>query len=51
MKKIEVERKRWTKEEDEFIINHTIDESAEELDRTEKSVEIRQLRLKNNFLY
>lgn len=51
MKKLEFERKRWTKEEDDFIINHTIDESAEELDRTEKSVEIRQLRLKNNFLY
>lgn len=51
MKKVWFERRKWIKEEDEYIKNHTIEESMEKLERTETSIEMRLYRLKNNFLY
>lgn len=44
MKKING-RKKWMQEEDEYILSHTIDESAEKLNRSKKSVSIRVCRL------
>jgi hypothetical protein len=40
------ETKRWTKDQDEYIQNHSVEESMEYLDRTEKSVKVRLQRLK-----
>lgn len=51
MKKNDFERKKWTKKEDEFIFNHEVEESIEFLNRTEKSIKMRIIRLKNNFAY
>jgi len=45
MKKINFIRKRWTKEEDAFILSHSVEESATQLNRTNKSVSIRRYRL------
>jgi len=45
MKKIEHERKWWDKEQDDYILNHTIEESMEYLDRTEKSIKMRLFRI------
>jgi len=39
-------RKDWTNEEDKYILNHSFKESMSALKRTEKSVKIRQWRLK-----
>jgi hypothetical protein len=39
-------KKGWTKEEDEYIVSHTVEESMKQLDRTKKSVKIRLWRLK-----
>jgi hypothetical protein len=50
MKKVDYQVKKWTKEEDEYIINHTIEESMIQLKRTKKSIKIRLWRLKN-FLF
>lgn len=46
--KFGAERKWWTKDQDEYILNHTIEESMEYLDRTEDSIEMRLWRLKSN---
>lgn len=51
MKKRDFQKKKWTKDEDNYIMNHTIEESEEKLNRTKNSIEIRKLRLRNNFLY
>ncbi len=46
MKKI-ANRKNWTKEEDIYIFNHSIEDSIAMLKRSKKSIEIRLWRLKN----
>lgn len=46
MKKVE-NRKRWTLEEDDFVLNHSITESMLALGRSEKSVSLRRWRLLN----
>ena len=46
MKRIYFERKKWTKSEDDFIVDHEVKESIEFLNRTEKSIKIRKIRLK-----
>jgi len=51
MKKIDFERRKWSLYEDDFIMKHTIEESINKLKRTKKSIEIRKIRLKNNFFY
>jgi hypothetical protein len=51
MKKVNFKRKKWTQYEDDFIVNNTIEESINVLNRTKKSIEIRKIRIKNNFLY
>lgn len=51
MKKINFERKKWTKDEDNFILLNSLEDSINKLNRTKKSIEIRKLRLKNNFYY
>jgi hypothetical protein len=51
MKKIDFERRKWTKEEDDFILNYSLEESIDKLNRTKKSIDMRKIRLKNNFLY
>ena len=50
-KKIDFKRKFWTKEEDDYILEHEIEESMEILGRTEKSIKIRLMRLENGFSY
>ena len=40
-------RKSWTKEEDDFILTHNIEESMQTLDRTHSSIKNRLFRLKN----
>jgi hypothetical protein len=45
IKKRAYRRKWWSKEEDEFVLSHSIDESMEKLSRTRKSVGIRLYRL------
>lgn len=47
IKKIDFERKRWTSYDDDYIIEHDIEESMEHLNRTEKSIKIRLYRLNN----
>jgi hypothetical protein len=37
--------KRWTKDQDEFILNHSVEESMKHLDRTEQSVKMRIWRI------
>lgn len=37
--------KKWDKEQDEYILNHTINESMQELGRTERSIKARLFRL------
>jgi hypothetical protein len=51
MKKIDFERKKWTKNDDDIIMNNNIEDSMKKLNRTEKSIKIRKIRLNNNFLY
>ncbi len=51
MKIVDFERKKWTKSEDYFIVNHEVEESVDFLNRTEKSIKMRKIRLKNNFAY
>lgn len=46
MKKVE-RRRAWSAEEDEFILNHSIEESVEKLGRSYKSVSLRLWRLRN----
>jgi hypothetical protein len=48
MRKVE-NRKRWTSEEDDFVLNHSITESMATLGRSEKSVNLRRWRLLNRF--
>lgn len=48
MKRITWNVKKWTKEEDEFILKNNLYESMKILDRTKKSVSIRLSRLKSN---
>jgi hypothetical protein len=40
-------KKKWTKEEDEFILSHSISESMDKLNRSNKSINLRRWRLKN----
>lgn len=47
VKKIDFKRKKWTNEEDNFILSHEIEESMDYLNRTEKSIKMRLYRLKN----
>lgn len=46
MRKVE-NRKRWTLEEDRFVLNHSITESMQTLGRSEKSISLRRWRLLN----
>ena len=46
MRKVTWERRRWVPKEDEFLLGHTLQESARVLGRTEKSVQVRLCRLK-----
>jgi hypothetical protein len=46
MKKIYYERKGWDKEQDKYILNHSIEESMKHLDRTGDSIKMRLFRLK-----
>lgn len=39
-------RKKWDDEQDNFIMNHTIEESMEKLDRTKSSIKTRLYRLR-----
>jgi hypothetical protein len=48
MRKIDFTRKSWTPNEDEYILSHTIEESAENLGRTLKSVKVRLWRLRGS---
>jgi hypothetical protein len=50
MRRVTWSRKRWTEEEDEFLLGHTLEESVEELVRTFKSVQIRKIRLEKKNL-
>jgi hypothetical protein len=45
MKEINFARKKWTPEEDAFILNHSLPESVSMTRRTEKSIKIRLWRL------
>ena len=51
MKKIDFERRKWSHLEDEYILNNDIHSSIKKLNRTEKSIKMRKIRLQNNFLY
>lgn len=44
--KKKINRRTWTKEEDEFILENTIEDSMKKLGRTEKSIQLRRFRLK-----
>lgn len=46
MKKIE-NRKKWSKDEDKFVLSNTIIKSMEKLNRSKKSIEMRKWRLLN----
>lgn len=46
-KKIDFSRKKWTKEEDDYILNNNVLDSMIFLERTKKSIAIRLYRLKN----
>lgn len=46
--KKKVNKRTWTKEEDEFILKNTVKESMEKLGRTEKSIQLRKFRLKKS---
>ena len=48
MRKRDFARKTWTVDEDEYILSHTIEEAAENLGRTAKSVKIRLWRLRDS---
>jgi hypothetical protein len=48
MRKRNFVRKTWTVDEDEYILSHTIEESAENLGRTLKSVKVRLWRLRGS---
>lgn len=45
MKKIDFERRKWTKKEDEYIISNSIENSIKNLDRNENAIKIRLYRL------
>lgn len=49
-KKIDFSRNKWTKDEDNYILNNNILDSMNLLERTEKSIRIRLYRLKKNFV-
>lgn len=44
-------KKFWDDEQDAFILNHTIKESMEKLDRSKKSITTRLVRLRNPAKY
>lgn len=46
MKKIDFEKKNWTKEEDLFIQSHNLDECIQTLQRTGQSIKMRKWRIK-----
>ena len=46
--KKKVNRRTWTKEEDEFILKNTVKDSMKKLGRTEKSIQLRKFRLKKS---
>lgn len=45
------EYKFWTEDKDDYILNHSIEESINMFNKSKKSIQIRLIRLKNNFLY
>jgi len=51
MKKIDFDKRKWSETEDNYILNHSIEDSMENLHRTKKSIKIRLIRIRNNFLY
>lgn len=51
MIKVTWEKRKWTKYEDDYIMNHLLDESIEKLKRTKNSILTRKCRIKNNFTY
>lgn len=48
MRKRTTEFKRWTPEQDEYILNNTVQDSMRKLERSEKSVKVRLWRLKKS---
>jgi len=46
MKKIDFEKKNWDKEEDNYILSHTVEESVKKLNRTAQSIKMRRWRIK-----
>jgi hypothetical protein len=49
MKKNDFIKKRWTTEEDIYILNHNLEDSMIKLHRTKKSIDIRLWRLKKQY--
>lgn len=47
MRQITWERRRWTPEEDQFILEHPIEESVESLNRTARSIRQRRWRIQS----
>ena len=45
MKKIDFQRNKWTKDDDKYIMCHSIENSIEKLNRTKKSIKVRLWRL------
>lgn len=45
MRRIDFDKKRWSHEEDSYILNHTIEEASAALERTAKSIKVRLWRL------
>lgn len=48
MRKRDFARQTWTVDEDKYILSHTIEESAENLGRTMKSIKVRLWRLRDS---
>jgi hypothetical protein len=46
MKKVTWARKRWTPEEDRFVLSHPVQDSVKELNRTKRSIQVRLSRLR-----
>jgi len=46
--RVRSKQKKWTPEQDSYILTHSLKDSMEYLDRTEQSVKLRLWRLKNS---
>lgn len=44
-------RKPWDKEQDNYILTHSVEDSIKHLNRSEKSVKMRLIRLKHSNKY